>query len=89
MKAYITRTIAYYNDETEDLRVSFKEEYPYAEIELIDEDSISGIIKNEYLGEFKSIEEIKNYVSLLECIIGEYFTVYNEEGIELFEEGFV
>ena len=88
MRVYITRTVSYYNDETDNLRESFKEEFPTAEIELIDEDSISGIIKKEYLGEFESIEEVKNYVSLLECLVGECFTIYDEDDLVLLEEDF-
>ena len=42
MRVYITRTVSYYNDGTDNLRESFKEEFPTAEIELIDENSISG-----------------------------------------------
>ena len=88
MKTYITRTVSYYNDETSDLRASFKQEYPTAQIELIDDDSISGVIIKEYLGEFESVEQVKNYVCLLECIIGECFSVYDDNGIELFTEEF-
>lgn len=47
------------------------------------------IIKKEYLGEFESIEEIKNYVCLLECLVGECFTIYDDNGIVLLEEDFV
>ena len=89
MKTYITRTVSYYNDETDDLRGDFKKEFPNAEIELIDEDSISGIIKKEYLGEFESIEEVKNYICLLECLVGECFTIYDEDDLVLLEEDFV
>ena len=89
MRTYITRTVSYYNDETNDLRGAFKKECPTAEIELIDENSISGIIKKEYLGEFESIEEIKNYISLLEYLVGECFTIYDDNGIVLLEEDFV
>ena len=89
MKTNITRTVSYYNDETSDLRGGFKKEFPTAEIELIDDCSISGIIKKEYLGEFESIEEVKNYICLLECLVGECFTIYDDNGIVLLEEDFV
>ena len=40
------------------------------------------------VGEFESIEEVKSYVCLLECLVGECFTIYDEDDLVLLEEDF-